>query len=797
MLGYFLRRMVPITIISPMLLQLILNEFQREKIIDSFFNDTLEQVGIFVILGIAVAIISRIANREEIKLSEIESKLHENEIIFNEFANHVDIVFYRVSPDLSKTLYISPAFKDIWGISLETLYEHPDIWFKCIIPQDQQNAYDIFYNGMVNLGHASASAEFRIRRPDNSIRNIFSQAFQLKDHNNNVFCITGVAIDITKSTLEKKYLQTQKDILSIIENGQTINQVAPNILRILCESFNWNIGEIWVLDEVNNQPRCIFTWHEKVNLLKNNKDELSSSHVKVDEGFLQQVLKAKKPILTHTYVASHSFNHSALNEQNCAFAVPIIFQDKVYGILNFIHSQIDEPDNQLLILMNNISKLLGEFIYRLHTNELVELISSHDTLSGLLNHKGFVDELKNLIVTTKPKNIVVIVFDIDRFKLTEEALGSDASDLILQFISKRIETLVSLNKVKAARAGNDKFIISFHNINKPDEIINFAQKIQEIFILPFKIYNKEYFFTISLGISVYPQDGANASHLISNANLAMMHAKKHGGNKVEFFNKELSGIAAEKLAMHIEIRQAIINNEFFINYQPQIDLKTGNICGAEALVRWTHPAKGLISPADFIPYAEQTGLITILNEHILRMVFQQIKSDWVGPVISINISAQQLNDEHHLVDYMKSLLNEFTVDPRFIELEITENMLIENVEHSLNVLTELVSLGLKLAIDDFGTGFSSFNYLHRLPAHKIKIDLSFIREIQANQVNATIVKAMIIMLHSLGKTVVAEGAQTASEINFLKQANCDAVQGFYYYRPMSSEDFFALIANVK
>lgn len=224
-------------------------------------------------------------------------------------------------------------------------------------------------------------------------------------------------------------------------------------------------------------------------------------------------------------------------------------------------------------------------------------------------------------------------------------------------------------------------------------------------------------------------------------------------------------------------------------------MNTGKICGAEALVRWQHPVKGLISPNSFIDIAENTGLITALNEYVTRMVFQYIKADWQGPPISINISAQQIKDKYHLVEFLESLMKQYDVDPKFIGLEITESMIMEDTKHNISVLSALSELGFTIIIDDFGTGYSSFSYLYRIPAEKIKLDKAFISGLPDNYANAQIVKAMIKMLHSLRKKVIAEGAETEDEIQFLKACECDIAQGFYFYKPVSSDEFIGLIKN--
>lgn len=797
--GYYLRRILPFLLLVPMLLVIIELRIERLDLIEEYLGDSIIAAGIFIILAILMLIIVIRMDREEKKLITAKENILQNEMVFHEFAENVDIVFYRISPDMNTMLYISPAYEKIWGRSTESLYKNPMAWFDSIISEDQQIVQKQFIEVLRKGDKLHAFAEYRIARPDGSIRNIFSRASQLKDQNNNVFCVVGIAIDMTDENLEKKYLQTQHDILHIMEHEKTIYDVAPKILQVICKVFDWDLGEIWMADEQNNILRRVNVWHKDTEKLIRYSNESQQHSFSFSEGLPGKVWKEKKSVWLQDYSSRQEFSRSVDAEKaelNCTFCVPIIFQDKVFGIMEFFSYQIKKPDDQLLSLMSSISKLIGEFIQRVHTNAQIQIASRHDILTGLLNRAALEEELDNIIYKIKSKIIAIIILDIDRFRLINEAYGHDLGDTILKSVAQRLAKLIDHEKTNAARLGSNKFILYYNNAKDVDDILDYAHKIERTFKEPFQVNQKNFFLTATLGIAIYPQDGGDGKTLITNANLAMIDAKSQGGNTSVFFTNELPAIAIEKLSMHADLRQAIAKNQFFLNYQPQINLKTEEICGVEALIRWQHPTKGLISPDDFIACAAETGLITALNEHIIRIVFQQLKSNWTGPPVSINISAQQFKNKFFLVEYLESLIKEFGVNPKNIELEITEDMLMEDTQHSLAVLGALYHIGFRFAIDDFGTGFSSFNYLYRIPADKIKIDRSFISGLPENKANAVIVKSMISMIHSLGKKVVAEGAETEAEVDFLKQEKCDIVQGYYYYKPMLIDKFIDLLAKL-
>lgn len=795
--SYYFRRTLPFILFVPMILAIIALKMQTLGVVEGNLGNSIIAAGTFLILGFITSIIVLKMNREEKKLVLAQTEIKENEKIFNEFTNNVDIIFYRMSPDLKTVLYISPAYEKIWGKSIQSLYENRQDWLESIFPEDQKIVYETFLDELRH--NSSSSAEYRIKRPDGSTRNIFDRAFQLKDKNNNLFCFMGIAIDVTAVKTDQKYLQTQYDILRLMEHDKALSELAPKILKILCEVFDWDLGEIWLVDEGDNILRCVNIWHKETLKMINYEKESRNHSLQFNQGFPGRIWKEKDTIWLSDYANNKRESSPSVDVEktdlNCAFGTPIIFQGKVFGIIEFFSYQIHERDEALIGLMNTTGKLLGEFIQRTHTNEEINAISRCDFLTGLLNRSTIEEELNDLISTKKSEPIAIIIADIDKFKLVNEALGHDTGDLILKKIAERLKQLTFHEKYKIARLGADKFILYYYEIKHIGDILGYAHQIERAIKESISIDNREFFLTVTIGIALYPEDGTDSSTLITNANLAMIHAKEQGGDKSVFFTKELPAIALDKLTMYDDLHQAIIKKQFLINYQPQIDLKTGKICGAEALVRWQHPVKGLIFPKDFIHCAEESGLIIALNEHIMRMVFQQIKADWQGPPISINISTQQFNEKYLLAEYLESLLNEFGVKSKDIELEITESMIMNGAHHNIAVLAALHQLGFKIVLDDFGTGFSSFSYLYRIPVDKVKIDTAFIHGLPDNQVNFEIVKSMIGMLHSLKKSVVAEGVETDAEIQFLKQEGCDIVQGYYYYKPMSTEDFLSLITT--
>lgn len=562
----------------------------------------------------------------------------------------------------------------------------------------------------------------------------------------------------------------------------------------MCHALNFDVGELWLIDPSSNRLRCVDTWHKDSRVLSDFDLKSRQQTLSITDGFSGKIWKTKLPLWVSRYADNNVYTRSESAKMaglNSALGVPILYHNHIYGMLEFLSFDIREPEPELLTMMENIGKAIGEFAEHFQDHEHIKEIARHDLLTGLLNRAALEAELNELIADKKIMSITVMVLDIDRLTLVNEAFGHGYGDILLKTVASRFGSLSTFKKMNLSRLGGDKFIFYLSEMSKK-EAYDFARIIQLKVNEPYELAENKVELTASIGIAVYPQDGLDGKTLVVNADLAVVEAKQLGGNRIYVFSNELAVIASKTIQMDKELRQAIIDNQFILNYQPQVDLNTDAICAVEVLVRWQHPVDGLLSPNTFIPFAEKNNLIISLNELIIRMTFQKISAAWSGVPLSINISAQQLQEGFHLVDYLESLMKEFAVSAKHIELEITENMLLKDTEHNIAILTALNQLGFKIAIDDFGTGFSSFSYIKRLPIYKIKIDKSYITGLPEDTANAQIVRAIIQMAHSLDKIVVAEGAETKAEVDFLKQEKCDIVQGFYYYKPMSFDAFTEL-----
>ncbi|WP_328803983.1 EAL domain-containing protein [Paenibacillus glycinis] len=430
------------------------------------------------------------------------------------------------------------------------------------------------------------------------------------------------------------------------------------------------------------------------------------------------------------------------------------------------------------------------------SKEKIQYLAFHDELTGMPNRRMFNQALAELIRSDAGR-FSVMVMDMDRFKLINDSLGHTYGDLFLQEVSQRILRCMSDYRVTLARMGGDEFTLLCDSCYGKEEVARLAERIIEAVAVPYRLKENDFYVTASIGIAVYPQDGEDAVQLLKNADTAMYEVKKNGKNGYQFYTGELNAQLQEKIELEVELRQALMRDQLFLDYQPQIRAGDGQMIGVEALVRWRHPSRGTVSPGVFIPIAEETGMIYELGTWVLREACRQMKTwhDAGGPLItvSVNLSSQQFH-QPNLTTYIKGILEDTGLEPQYLELEITESMMMDAAV-STGILNELTEYGIRISLDDFGTGYSSLSYLKLLPIHKLKIDRSFIRDIVVNKNDKAIVATIISMAQHLNMDVIAEGIETKEQLDILTDNDCEKIQGYYYSRPLPAveveQEFFA------
>lgn len=432
-----------------------------------------------------------------------------------------------------------------------------------------------------------------------------------------------------------------------------------------------------------------------------------------------------------------------------------------------------------------------------HYQEALEHQANHDTLTGLPNRNLLQDRIIQAIVyAERSAHLVAVVFiDLDNFKFVNDSLGHTAGDKLLKAVAERLKSgFRAVDTV--SRLGGDEFILILYDQFSEELISQETERLGEIFSAPFYIDEHEIFVSYSAGFSLYPQDGKDAETLLMNADVAMYRAKEQKGNSFQFYAPEMHSKIRERLVLESNMRYALERQEFFLVYQPQIDSMTKLVFGMEALIRWNHPEMGMISPIKFIPLAEETGLIVPIGEWVIRTACRQLKNlqnaGLQNLVVAVNLSSRQFK-ENNLIPSIAGILQDTGLTGECLELELTESILMNSSQEIIFTLRELKKMGIKLAIDDFGTGYSSLSYLKRFPVDKLKIDQSFVRDISIGGGDSAIVKAIINMGQSLSLRVIAEGVETEEQLDFLTAHGCNEMQGYYYSKPLTAEEFKSFV----
>jgi diguanylate cyclase (GGDEF)-like protein len=436
------------------------------------------------------------------------------------------------------------------------------------------------------------------------------------------------------------------------------------------------------------------------------------------------------------------------------------------------------------------NSLLEEITHRRQRD--LYMLAHYDHLTGLPNRLLFNDRLQQACQNAAriDKLLALIFVDLDRFKYINDSMGHSFGDRLLSITADRLSASVRQTDT-VARLGGDEFVIILQNVENEVDAANVVAGIIEKLRLPMSVFEREIQISASMGLAIYPLHDENIDGLIRKADAAMYEVKQRGRNAYLIYSPDMNHVNIERMGIETQLRMAQESGELILFYQPQMQLSTGNLSGVEALLRWNHPHLGMVSPASFIPIAEETGLIVSIGEWVLREACRQ-HLDWIQqglPAIrmAVNISAVQFQ-QPAFTSLLKSIIQESGIDPQYLELELTESVVMNHAEHAVQTLTDLRALGVKLAVDDFGTGYSSLSYLRKFPIDRIKIDQSFIRHIESTPANKAIVRAIIALGESLGLETVAEGVETDAELACVTSHRCQEAQGYHFAKPMAASD---------
>jgi diguanylate cyclase (GGDEF)-like protein/PAS domain S-box-containing protein len=676
---------------------------------------------------------------------------------FRTLAEAVPQIVWITDAD-GQCIYFNQRWMDYTGLTIEeSLGER---WIKPFHPDDQKRAVDAWETA-TRTG-AKYMVECRLRRSDGVYRWWLIRGVRQQDAEGTILKWFGTCTDIHDLKMIEEALFLEKESAQV-----RLNSIGESVF---CTDISGNVSFL------NSAAEKMTRW----------------SCAEAVGRPLAQVLRIKSanreltPNPAELAVSQNCIVHLA---SDCIFGRRDGFEIPIEGSIAPIHNR-EGLATGAVVVIRDVSASRAMALQMTH-------LAEHDPLTGLPNRLLLNDRVKQAIALAPrhKKQVALLFLDLDGFKHINDSLGHSIGDKLLQSTGERLVKCVR-SADTVSRQGGDEFVVLLSEVEHPEDAAITARRIIQAVAEPQSIDQHDLHVTTSIGLSLYPDDGLNAETLVKNADTAMYQAKENGRQSYQFFKTDMNVKAVERQSIEESLRRALDRQEFSLQYQPKIDLRTKRITGAEALIRWTHPTRGSVSPAQFIPVAEDSGLIVPIGNWVLHEACRQTraweKTGLPAVPIAVNVSALEFRQETFL-EGIFGALRETGLDPKSLELELTESVLMKRAEFAASVLKELRARGIRVAVDDFGTGYSSLSYLRKFPIDALKIDQSFVRQITMAPQDTTIVSAIISMGRSLNLRVVAEGVETLGELEFLEAHQCDEAQGYYFSRPIPPEQFAKLL----
>lgn len=677
--------------------------------------------------------------KEILKLKELTKEL-------SDILEYSIYEIYIIAHDTNRYLYANQGACEALGYTKNELYEMTTYDVNPKLTKQLSNEIKEKLKTQSHIIHRT------IHKPKNgSVYYAHSLLHPVKFKGQDAYLIYDTDISETVE-LEQKYKQ-QSSILDQIHDGVITTNLDGGII-------SWNDG-----------ARKIFGY---------TKEEVCEQNISLiyhSQKPLKELLKILRKEGEYSFEAT--LNNSNNEDIICDISLSPLRDDEqnITAIIGFVRDVTEKKETQT-ILKQQALKLNHQ--------------ANHDALTGLPNRTLFEDRLEQSIASAKRngEKFALMFLDLDQFKKINDSLGHHVGDTVLIEASTRLHDAIR-EEDTLSRLGGDEFTLIIKDMHKKEDLITVAKKIIQSMKKPIQASGHSLFVTTSIGIAIYPDDTTNKNDLIKFSDTAMYKAKDEGRDNYQFYSSEMTSLAFERVVMESSLRIAIKERQFIVYYQPQIDARTNTIIGVEALIRWRHPVMGLVSPAKFIPIAEDSGLITKIDMLVMEEAMKQV-ANWYDQglkpgILSLNLAMKQLGDENY-ISKLLNMMQDSNFQPKWLELEVTETQMMKNPNESIRKLKDISTLGIEIAIDDFGTGYSSLSYLKKLPLNKLKIDQSFVKDILIDEDDEAITKAIISLGQSLNLKLIAEGVEYEEQKEFLLKNGCYNIQGYYYSKPLPEEE---------
>ena len=745
-------------------------------------------------------------SQERLARRKAEQELEETRSRLDSIVSSLSDVVWSVSPKPYRMLYVSRAIEALWRRPVQAFYDNPDTWLEQIHPDDREGVERTW---KAALRGGVFDAVYRIVQGEGTVRWIHDRARSIRDDAGMVVRLDGIARDITDLKLQEQRIARLSRIHGVLSgiNSAIVRirdrqKLLDEACRIAVDHGGFGIAWIGMLNRATLAIVPVASAGIDAQSFLATSPNTASADMPMGQGIVGRAVRDKRAVFTNDMTRETSQGGARRQEAlrrgyRSLISLPLLVHDEAVGSLSLFAKEPDFFDDEEIKLLTELAGDISFALEYIEKEEKLNYLAYYDSLTGLPNRTLFHERISQALLSAHESGTraALLLLDLQRFGIINDTYGRQAGDALLKLVAERLENVLS-SQEWLARIDADTFAIVLLDVKHEADVAHALEEgLLKSLKLPFSVGGEELRLTAQAGIALFPGDGNSADNLFRNADAALKKAKD-AGDEYLFYAPQMNARVAEQMKLENDLRNALLQEQYVLYYQPKFELASGKMAGMEALIRWKHPERGMVSPADFVPLLEETGMILEVGRWALKRAALEhaawSQQDLNPPRIAVNVSPAQLRRKD-FVDYVKDALSAVDKSGERIDIEITESMLMKDIEGSIAKLKALRDLGLNIAVDDFGTGYSSLSYLARLPITSLKIDRSFVIQMPKSPEQMAIVSTVISLARALNLKVVAEGVETEEQANLLRLLRCDEVQGYLFGRPVPPEEMEKLL----